>query len=63
MNSTNSSLVGATFRKGFHRIDMFGERVPGFHIRGQEKAKSLLGGCVSFIVIGLTLLFAALKFQ
>ena len=42
-------------------LDMFGQEVPGFRIKGQRSVNSVLGGIVSSAVIFITLLFAGLK--
>ena len=42
-------------------LDMFGQEVPGFRIKGQRSVNTVLGGIVSSAVILITLLFAGLK--
>ena len=42
-------------------VDMFGQEVPGFRIKGQRSVNTVLGGILSSIVILITLLFAGLK--
>ena len=60
--SKRSVHVGASVRKVLNQMDIFGEPMPGFHIRGSDVATSSFGGCVSFLVLYLTVIFATLKF-
>ena len=42
-------------------LDMFGESIPSFNLRGKTKVKSFTGGSVSLVIIYIVILFAALK--
>ena len=46
----------------FKSFDMFGAPMPSLHIRGEPVVKTSAGACISIIVIGLTSLFALIKF-
>ena len=42
-------------------IDIFGKQTPQLNIRGQNKIKTHLGGCITLIILIITFLFASLK--
>ena len=44
-------------------LDMFGAPLPAFNIRGEEIVKTLPGGCLSVVMLSITLLFGLLKLQ
>ena len=45
------------------KLDSFPASVPGFNIRGEKIVSTSIGGCVTFIMLSVTFLFATLKFQ
>ena len=44
-------------------MDLFGVPIPQFNIKGKNRVKTHLGGVMSVITMGLTFMFAVLKFQ
>ena len=44
-------------------LDIFGKPVPQFGFKGEKTVRTKAGGCLSFIVITITFLFAVLKLQ
>ena len=51
------------FTKLLHKLDFFGEVVPGFVLRGKSKVTSSTGSVASIVMIILTFLFALLKLK
>lgn len=44
-------------------MDMFGEPLPTFNIKGESDVRTHCGGCLSIIIIYIMILFATLKMQ
>ena len=44
-------------------IDMFGEPLPNFNIKGKSEVRTHCGGCLSMVLIFTVIMFATLKFQ
>ena len=44
-------------------MDLFGAPIPQFNIKGKSSVRTHLGGLISFMAVGLTFMFALLKFQ
>ena len=44
-------------------VDMFALDLPKFNLRGEESIKTNIGGCCSIIIIYVSLMYAAHKFN
>ena len=56
-------LGGAGLPKVLLTIDMFGEPLPTFNIKGQSDVRTHCGGCLSTLVILTATAFAIVKLQ
>ena len=45
------------------KIDFFAAELPKFNIRGDTKINTNIGGCCSFLIIFVVLMYAAFKFN
>ena len=43
------------------KLDMFGQALPTFNLRGEDKVNTTCGGVASLIIIYITFMFASLK--
>ena len=46
----------------FKALDRFGIDIPAFNINGEKKVNTFLGGALTFALLCIILLFAAIKF-
>ena len=44
------------------KLDIFPAKVPGLSIGGEKAVSTSVGGCVTFVMLSVTFLFATLKF-
>ena len=44
-------------------MDMFGEPLPTFNIKGESDVRTHCGGCISITIIYIVFYFAAVKMQ
>ena len=51
------------FTNFLHRIDKFGQPIPGFNIKGQNEVKTAIGGIMTAIIVSITLGYFATKFN
>ena len=58
--SYNFEMNGVT--KRLKRIDIFGTPVPGFQMQGESEVRSGAGGCATFTIFFILLMFGTLKF-
>ena len=70
MESSNAKAVRLGFVGAFSDVgklvkglDIFGAPLPQFNLRGEGEVKTLIGGIVSFVIMIVTFLFAAVKMQ
>ena len=56
-------VFGFPMPKMLKKVDMFGAEIPEFNIRGDRSVKTNIGGCCSIIIICVSLLYAAHKFN
>ena len=56
-------VFGFPMPKMLKKVDMFGAEIPEFNIRGDRSVKTNIGGCCSIIIIYLSLMYAAHKFN
>ena len=48
--------------EGFRSLDVFGEPLPNFNIRGEDRVNTIAGGFLSMILYGVVLLYSTVKF-
>ena len=46
----------------FRSLDRFGQNVPSFHVNGERKVKTYIGGALTITLLYLILLYSANKF-
>ena len=56
-------LSGVGLPKMLLTMDMFGEPLPTFNIKGQSDVRTHCGGCLSILVILTAIAFAIVKLQ
>ena len=59
LKSALTSIPG----KLLSRVDMFGAPMPTLNVKGKTDVKTMIGGLMSVLILGLTFAFALLKFQ
>ena len=47
----------------FRRLDIFGQDLPTFILKGRDKVQTRIGGVVSILIFILVLMYASLKFS
>ena len=47
----------------FRRLDIFGQNLPTFILKGKDKVQTRIGGVVSILIGILVLMYACLKFS
>ena len=64
MESVNSNRRSSfTFPKMLHNADIFGAPLPSFNLQGAYAVKTNAGGCVTLVIMTITLLFGLRKIQ
>ena len=53
---------GVVLPKILQTMDMFGEPLPTFNIKGKSEVRTHCGGCLSMALIFTVIMFATLKF-
>ena len=53
----------SSFPKVLRKVDIFGAPLPSFNLNGAEAVKTNIGGCISLLIITITLLFGLRKIQ
>ena len=47
----------------FRRLDIFGQDLPTFNLKGKDKVLTRIGGVVTIIISITVLMYAGIKFQ
>ena len=47
----------------FRALDRFGHDIPAFNINGERKVNTVIGGALTFVIMCLILIFAAVKLE
>ena len=55
------SLKGLKMHSMLERIDIFGQDLPGFNLKGTSTVHTLTGGLFTFIVVIISLVYGTIK--
>ena len=47
--------------EGFKKMDVFGEKLPGFNLKGKDRVPTIVGGFCTLILLVTLLLYGTLK--
>ena len=54
------SLKGLKMHSMLERIDAFGQRIPAFNMKGRTRVHTLTGGCFTFFVVVILLVYSSI---
>ena len=62
-SSSAKTRGDSSFPKMLQNVDMFGAPLPSFNLQGADAVKTNIGGCITLLIMIITLLFGLRKIQ
>ena len=56
------TMKASELARQMKKLDSYPANVPGLNLGGVKEVSTSIGGCVTFIMLGVTFLYATLKF-